>query len=211
MISAHIIAKNTIFTIMNPCIAIIDQNTLSNVTLRSVLWDLYNNVEVLTYSSMEGFIRDSNRHFVHFFVSSDIFFTHVDEFELLRNQTTVLCIGPNKRYEAAGFTVLDISLPEQELIGKLLNIQFTSIYEPQKSQKGKGGISVTNELSAREKDVLKLIIKGYTNKEISSGLDISITTVIFHRNNICEKLGTRSIGKMTIYAVLSGLVEINDI
>lgn len=196
---------------MNPCIAIIDQNTLSNVTLRSVLWDLYNKVEVLTYNSMDAFIRDSNRHFVHFFVSSDIFFTHVDEFELLRNQTTVLCIGPNKRYENAGFTVLDISLPEQELIGKLLNIQFTSIYDPQKSQKSKNGIEVTNELSAREKDVLRLIIKGYTNKEISSGLDISITTVIFHRNNICEKLGTRSIGKMTIYAVLSGLVEINDI
>lgn len=196
---------------MNPCIAIIDQNTLSNVTLRSVLWDLYNKVEVLTYNSMDAFIRDSNRHFVHFFVSSDIFFTHVDEFELLRNQTTVLCIGPNKRYENAGFTVLDISLPEQELIGKLLNIQFTSIYDPQKSQKSKNGIGVTNELSAREKDVLRLIIKGYTNKEISSGLDISITTVIFHRNNICEKLGTRSIGKMTIYAVLSGLVEINDI
>lgn len=211
MISTHYIAKNTIFTDMNPCIAIIDQNTLSNVTLRSVLWDLHNNVEVLTYSSMEAFIRDSNRHFVHFFVSSEIFFTHVDEFELLRNQTTVLCIGPNKRYEAAGFTVLDISLPEQELIGKLLNIQFTSIYDPQKSHDGKSGISVTNDLSAREKDVLKLIIKGYTNKEISSGLDISITTVIFHRNNICEKLGTRSIGKMTIYAVLSGLVEINDI
>lgn len=196
---------------MNPCIAIIDQNTLSNVTLRSVLWDLYNKVEVLTYNSMDAFIRDSNRHFVHFFVSSDIFFTHVDEFELLRNQTTVLCIGPNKRYENAGFIVLDISLPEQELIGKLLNIQFTSIYDPQKSQKSKNGIEVTNELSAREKDVLRLIIKGYTNKEISSGLDISITTVIFHRNNICEKLGTRSIGKMTIYAVLSGLVEINDI
>lgn len=196
---------------MNPCIAIIDQNTLSNVTLRSVLWDLYNKVEVLTYNSMDAFIRDSNRHFVHFFVSSDIFFTHVDEFELLRNQTTVLCIGPNKRYENAGFTVLDISLPEQELIGKLLNIQFTSIYDPQKSQKSKNGIEVTNELSAREKDVLRLIIKGYTNKEISSGLDISITTVIFHRNNICEKLGTRSIGKMTIYAVLSGLLEINDI
>ena len=101
---------------MNPCIAIIDQNTLSNITLRSILWDLYNKVEVLIYGSMDSFIRDSNRHFIHFFVSSDIFFTHVDEFDFLRNQTTVLCIGPNRRYEAAGFKVLDISLPEQELI-----------------------------------------------------------------------------------------------
>ena len=196
---------------MNPCIAIIDHNTLSNITLRSVLWDLYNKVEVFTYRSMDSFIRDSNRHFIHFFVGADILFTHVDEFELLKNQTTVLSCGPNRRFEAAGFKVLDISLGEQELMGKLLHIQLASRYEPQQPEGIRSRKNIKNELSAREKDVLKLIVKGHTNKEMSSLLDISLTTVIFHRNNICEKLGTRSIGKMTIYAVLSGLVEINDI
>lgn len=195
---------------MTPCIAIIDQNTLSNITLRSVLCDLYSNVEVFTYGSMDAFIRDSNRHFIHFFVGSDIFFSNVDEFELLRNQTTILSIGSNKRYEAAGFKVLDISAPEQELMGKLLHIQLVSRYETSQGSKfnlhGDG-----NGLSQREKEILCHIIKGYTNKEISGLLDISITTVIFHRNNICSKLRTRSIGRMTIYAVLNGLVEINDI
>ena len=196
---------------MNPCIAIIDQNTLSNLTLRSVLWDLYDKVEVFIYNDMDSFIRDSNRHFVHFLVGSDLFFTHVDEFELLRNQTTVLSIGPNRRFEAAGFKVLDISVPEQELMSKLLHIQLVSRYETQQIEGIGLGKKSGNELSAREKDVLIGIIKGYTNKEISSMLDISITTVIFHRNNICSKLGTRSIGKMTIFAVLAGLVEINEI
>ena len=206
-----IMEKFVLLRNMNPCIAIIDQNTLSNLTLRSILWDLYNKVEVFIYDSMDSFIRDSNRHFVHFFVSSDIFFSNVDEFELLRNQTTVLCIGQNRRYESAGFKVLDISLPEQELMGKLLHIQFVSTYDSQYS--GGGGLSskAENELSNREKEVLSLIVKGYTNKEISSELDISITTVIFHRNNICSKLQTRSVGRLTIYAVLSGIVEINDI
>ena len=196
---------------MNPCIAIIDKNTLSNVTLRSILWDLYNKVEVFIYSSMDSFIRDSNRHFVHFFVSSEIFFTNVDEFEPLREQTTVLSIGPNRRFEAAGFKVLDISLPEQELMGKLLHIQFTGRYETQQNAGLRSGIELYNELSQREKEVLAHIVKGYTNKEISSELDISITTVIFHRNNICDKLQTRSIGRMTIYAVLSGIIEIGEI
>lgn len=195
---------------MNPCIAIIDNNTLSKITLRSVLWDLYNKVEVLTYDSMDSFIRDSNRHFIHFFVNSDIIFKHIDEFELLKNQTTVLSTGPNRRFEAAGYKVLDISLPEQELMGKLLHIQLVSRYEPQKDSRMRTG-RIENELSSREKEVLKMIIKGMKNKEISSYLDISLTTVIFHRNNICDKLGTRSIGKMTIYAVLAGLVEINEI
>ena len=66
-------------------------------------------------------------------------------------------------------------------------------------------------LSEREKDVLKLIVKGYINKEIAQKLNISLTTVIFHRNNICEKLQTRSIGKLTIFAVLSGIVDIKEI
>lgn len=196
---------------MNPCIAIIDQNTLSTITLRSILWDLYNKVEVFTYSTMDSFIRDSNRHFIHFFVSADIIFTHVDEFELLKGQTTVLSAGPDRRFESAGFKVLDISLPEQELMGKLLHIQLVSRYEPQQTESMRSRRNIGNDLSAREKEVLIMIVKGHTNKEMASKLSISLTTVIFHRNNICEKLGTRSIGRMTIYAVLSGLVEINDI
>ncbi len=196
---------------MNPCIAIIDRNTLSNITLRSILWDLYNKVEVFVYNSMDAFIRDSNRHFIHFFVSSEILFTHVDEFELLKNQTTVLSLGPDRRFEAAGFKVVDISLPEQELMSKLLHIQLISRYEPQQPESMRSRRNIGNELSQREKEVLRFIIKGHTNKEMASMLDISLTTVIFHRNNICEKLGTRSIGRMTIYAVLSGLVEINEI
>lgn len=196
---------------MNPCIAIIDRNTLSNITLRSILWDLYNKVEVFVYSSMDAFIRDSNRHFIHFFVSSEILFTHVDEFELLKNQTTVLSLGPDRRFEAAGFKVVDISLPEQELMSKLLHIQLISRYEPQQPESMRSRRNIGNDLSQREKEVLRFIIKGHTNKEMANMLDISLTTVIFHRNNICEKLGTRSIGRMTIYAVLSGLVEINEI
>ena len=65
--------------------------------------------------------------------------------------------------------------------------------------------------AAREKEVLTLMVKGFINKEIASKLGISLPTVIFHRNNICLKLKTRSIGKMTVYAVLAGIVEINEI
>ena len=55
------------------------------------------------------------------------------------------------------------------------------------------------------------MVKGLINKEIAKELNISTTTVIFHRNNICDKLQTRSIGKLTIYAVLSGIVSIKEI
>ena len=194
---------------MNPCLAIIDSNTLSSIALRSILWDVYNNVEVYTYGNMDSFIRDSNRHFVHFFVNSDILFKHIDEFETLKNQTTVISVGPDKKFSKAGFNVLDISLPEEELMSKLLRIQLVSRYEVQHGKSSR--LKSSSELSPREKDVLRLMVKGMINKEMAEILGISATTVIFHRNNICDKLGTRSIGKLTIFAVLSGIIDINEI
>ena len=194
---------------MTPCIAIIDRNTLSGIALRSILWNIVTNVEIHLYNTMDSFIRDSNRHFIHFFVHSDILFRHIDEFITLRKQTTVLHDGTGCRFIKEGFNVLDLSLSESELKDRILQIQFISRYEDIqdiRSRKGSG-----NGLSAREQEVLKLIIKGMINKEIAQELNISMPTVIFHRNNICEKLQTRSIGRLTIFAVLSGIVDIKEI
>lgn len=182
------------------------------MALRSILWDIFDNVEVFTYNSMDSFIRDSNRHFVHFFVSGDILFTHIDEFETLKRQTIVLSSGNGQRFIDNGFHVIDTSLPEAEVVGQLLQLRQAGHYERKISEQDNVPIRrVREELSAREKEVLRLMIKGLINKEIADSLDISLTTVIFHRNNICEKLKTRSIGKMTIYAVLSGIIDINEI
>lgn len=196
---------------MNPSIAIIDSNTLSCMALRGILWDMYPYIDVLTYNSLKEFIQDSNRHFVQFYVSEDILFCSADEFELLKSQTFVISKGANPTYESAGFNVLDITIPEQELVGRLLHLH-------QFGQNGGSGISPADsaqslkaELSARERDVLALMVKGYINKEIADQLNISPTTVIFHRNNICDKLQTRSVGKLTIYAVLAGILQINEI
>jgi DNA-binding CsgD family transcriptional regulator len=66
-------------------------------------------------------------------------------------------------------------------------------------------------LSQREKDVLSLIVKGYINKEIADRLNISTPTVIFHRRNISEKLGSKSVGRLTIYAVMNGIVDVSEL
>ncbi len=196
---------------MNPCIAIIDHNTLSSIALQNILTDNFRNVEICAYGTMNDFIKDSNRHFIHFFVSSDIMFRHIDEFETLRSQTTVLSEGEDRRFCKAGYNVLDISMSENEITGKLLKIQLVSRYEDNDLNCGKRERNNGEELSPREKDVLKLMVKGLINKEIAETLGISMTTVIFHRNNICEKLQTRSLGRLTIFAVLSGIIDINEI
>lgn len=195
---------------MNPCFAIIDSNTLECMALRSILWDVFNGVEIHSYNNMDSFIRDSNRHFVHFFVSTDILFTCADEFEMLKAQTTAISCGENKLYKDSGFKVLDITLHEHELLMSLACLQATGRYGESPAMPLRAE-SLTDRLSAREKEVLKLMIKGFINKEIAATLKISLPTVIFHRNNVCLKLQTRSIGKMTVYAVLAGMIDINEI
>ena len=195
---------------MNPCFAIITSNTLECISLRNILWDVFDGVEIHSYSNMDAFIRDSNRHFVHFFVSTDIIFSCADEFDTLKEQTTVISHGANRLYDEAGFNVLDTTLPELEILQCLARLNATGKYGKSSDARIQTR-SLTDRLSEREKEVLRLMIMGFINKEIASKLKISLPTAIFHRNNICMKLKTRSIGKMTVYAVMAGMIDINEI
>ena len=67
--------------------------------------------------------------------------------------------------------------------------------------------SDSHELSERERDVLVLVARGMTNKEIASELNISPHTVISHRKNIVHKTGIRSVAGLTVYAVLNKLID----
>lgn len=51
-------------------------------------------------------------------------------------------------------------------------------------------------LTPREVEVLDLIERGYTNKEIAAELYLSARTVHAHRRNICKKLGLSGRGKI---------------
>lgn len=195
---------------MTPCIAIIDSNTLSGMALRSVLCNMYPYMDVVSYTNMDDYIRDSHRNFLQFFVSQDILFANSDEFEYLKDKTIALTTGLNPILDQSGYRMLDISQDEDTLLGKLMLINQIGDVSARRQEKDATD-SLVKSLSARERDVLALIVKGHINKEISTMLDISLTTVIFHRNNICRKLKTRSVGRLTVLAVLSGVVDLNDI
>jgi DNA-binding NarL/FixJ family response regulator len=69
----------------------------------------------------------------------------------------------------------------------------------------------SEELTSREKDVLKLVALGHSNKVIAEKLFISIHTVISHRKNITEKTGIKSISGLTVYAILNNLIDTETI
>lgn len=64
-----------------------------------------------------------------------------------------------------------------------------------------------DELTPREKDVLKLICKEMTNTEISKQLNISIRTVDSHRRNLLQKIGAKNTVGLVKFAIKSGLVN----
>jgi DNA-binding NarL/FixJ family response regulator len=61
-------------------------------------------------------------------------------------------------------------------------------------------------LTARERQVLKMIGEGYKNKEIAECLSISVKTVEKHRANIMNKLDLHSASALTAYGIDKGLV-----
>lgn len=63
-----------------------------------------------------------------------------------------------------------------------------------------------NLLSDREKEVLTLIAKGYSNKEIAEQLVISVKTVETHKGNLMEKLQMKTRPELVEYAVKKGLL-----
>jgi DNA-binding NarL/FixJ family response regulator len=67
-----------------------------------------------------------------------------------------------------------------------------------------------NELSIREKEIVKLVASGKTNKEIADLLFISSHTVITHRKNITGKLGIKTVSGITVYAILNNIIDIDE-
>ncbi len=69
----------------------------------------------------------------------------------------------------------------------------------------------SKELTPREKDIVVGIVKGLSNKEIALEMCISVNTVMTHRRNIAAKLQIHSPAGLTIYAIASKLVNLDEI
>ena len=63
-------------------------------------------------------------------------------------------------------------------------------------------------LTDREVDVVRLLARGLTNKEIANALDISVKTAGHHVQHIFEKSGVTTRAAATLFAMQQGLVEI---
>ncbi len=65
-------------------------------------------------------------------------------------------------------------------------------------------------LSDREREILKLITEGQTNKEIAEMLFLSVKTVQAHRANLMRKLGLHDRVELVKYAIRKGIIGLDE-
>jgi DNA-binding NarL/FixJ family response regulator len=63
-------------------------------------------------------------------------------------------------------------------------------------------------LTPRQREIVRLLAEGKTNKEVALMLGISVKTAETHRNNIMRKLQLRSFSHLVRYAIRHNLVEV---
>ena len=89
-------------------------------------------------------------------------------------------------------------------VAKSLVNDFLRRSESPSEQESLGG------LTDRERQVLRMIAEGKSNKEIADALVLSVKTVERHRANIMEKLGLHNRTALVKYAIRKGLVDVQD-
>jgi DNA-binding NarL/FixJ family response regulator len=64
-----------------------------------------------------------------------------------------------------------------------------------------------DQLTQREREVLKLIAEGNKNRRIAERLSVSVKTVEKHRANLMKKLNLHGVSALTVYAIDNGLIS----
>ena len=82
---------------------------------------------------------------------------------------------------------------------ELVPLMVSGFLSSEKEEKG--------DLSGREREILKLLAEGYSNKEIAEMLVISVKTVETHRANIMKKHNFKNITELVLYAVRNHIIE----
>lgn len=71
-----------------------------------------------------------------------------------------------------------------------------------------GTASPEEALTLREREVLKLVAEGLSNKEIADRLHIAEKTVVTHRGNFMRKLDLHNVQEVTMYAIRNGILPV---
>lgn len=198
-----------------PLIAIADTNTLTCLGLAGIIRSMMPMVDVKFFHSSEEMRNSGIADFYHYFVSVHVLMEDPSFFMGQRHKTIVITSKSDNPLLPAGFHTLNVNQSEERLIKDFLRMeQYAHGGGRNMPEEVSREVAVCREqhvLTSREIEVLQSIVRGNINKEIAELLHISLTTVISHRKNLIEKLGIKSVSGLTIYAVMNGYVQVDEI
>ena len=205
-----------------PSIAIISPNTLAAIGLADIVHRMMPRADVCLFSKFTDLTKtDDADRFFHYFVSIDEALIGANYFLQRQHKTIVLVHGEDAMRLPQGFHTLNVLLPEDELVRSIISLAQRSHSahgeQPEAVKLAQQPADISTEdkkhspqmphLTPRETEVLRGIVNGLINKEIAASMGVSLATVITHRNNLTEKIGTRSVSALTIFAVMHGIVS----
>jgi DNA-binding NarL/FixJ family response regulator len=109
---------------------------------------------------------------------------------------------------AQGYLLKDTSL--KEMVTAIRTVHAGKRYIPQDIAARLADRMMRTDLTPREIEILKLLSKGPTNKEIGQALGISENTVKNHVNSIIEKLEVSDRTEAATTAIQRGLISVDD-
>lgn len=110
-----------------------------------------------------------------------------------------------KAFKNGAIDFLSKPIDEQDLIDAIQKGEEVLHKESLRQEETNELIALVETLTPREKQVLEMISRGWTTKEIASSLDLSPRTVESHRANIADKIGTTSVAEMARIVIEAGL------
>ncbi|MDP1568199.1 MAG: response regulator [Polaromonas sp.] len=113
-----------------------------------------------------------------------------------------------RAFKAGAAEFLEKPVDDEALLEALQNAVRQHVKSRERSQADRHANERYAQLSAREREVLGLIVAGLTNKEIGRALDVSPRTVESHRANLFAKLEADSLAQLIRqYATLADEAE----
>ncbi|MDR6927136.1 response regulator transcription factor [Pseudomonas sp. BE134] len=79
-----------------------------------------------------------------------------------------------------------------------------------RNQKQQPETPASHNLTARQLEILRLIVRGKSTREIANGLDLSIKTVETHRSQIMKRLQIYDVAGLVLFAVREQIISLDD-
>ncbi len=94
--------------------------------------------------------------------------------------------------------------------GLVLDPEVARVAMEESASTAPGGSDPYETLTDREKQVLKLVAEGGSNKEVAETLGISVKTAMSHREKVMEKLGVHNRTELVRLAIKRGVIRVDD-